>query len=191
MSILDKMFGIDAATNSINASNNQLSTGLNKSQSSLYKALGEYEPMKVIGQNALSRLNSYLNGTANIQQDLLNDSNYQAMVEQGLNAVNNSASANGTLRSGATAQALYNQGQSMANQYYQNKLSGLSSLANYANTAANANSSLYNNLSNLYNNYYNNLAQSEIERGKLASTSAQNKTDFFTKLGTSILGSLF
>lgn len=150
------------------------------------KAAAGYEPYSQIGQSALSQLAGYINGTANIQQAMANDPNYQATVNEALKAVNNSAAASGALRSGATTAALYNQAQNLANQYYQNKLAGLQSLANYGQNAASGLASLYSNagsnLANIQSGLYGTLGQNTI-------TQANNAANKYSALG-SLVGSL-
>lgn len=150
----------------------------------LGKATSQYEPYSQIGQSALSQLAGYINGTANIQQAMANDPNYQATVNEALKAVNNSAAASGALRSGATTAALYNQAQNLANQYYQNKLAGLQSLANYGQNAASGLASLYSNagsnLANIQSGLYGTLGQNEIQK---AGNSA-NKYSALSDLGS-------
>lgn len=144
------------------------------------KAAAGYEPYSQIGQSALSQLAGYINGTANIQQAMANDPNYQATVNEALKAVNNSAAASGALRSGATTAALYNQAQNLANQYYQNKLAGLQSLANYGQNAASGLASLYSNagsnLANIQSGLYGTLGQN-------AASSAGVTADKYSYLG--------
>lgn len=149
------------------------------------KAAAGYEPYSQIGQSALSQLAGYINGTANINQAMANDPNYQATVNEALKAVNNSAAASGALRSGATTAALYNQAQNLANQYYQNKLAGLQSLANYGQNAASGLASLYSgvgsNLANIQSGLYGTLGQNAI-------TSANNAANKYSAWGD-MLGS--
>lgn len=150
------------------------------------KAVAGYEPYSQIGQSALSQLAGYINGTANIKQAMANDPNYQATVNEALKAINNSAAASGALRSGATTAALYNQAQNLANQYYQNKLAGLQSLANYGQNAASGLASLYSgtgsNLANIRSGLYGTLGQNAI-------TQANNTANKYSALG-SLVGSL-
>lgn len=144
------------------------------------KAISGYQPYARAGKNALDQLTGYITGRYNIQQDLVNDPNYQATVNQALNAINNSAAASGALRSGATTQALYNQGQNLANQYYQNKLANLQNLVGYGQNATSGLASLYSNtgsnLANIQSGLYGTLGQNAL-------ASASAKADKYSALG--------
>lgn len=153
------------------------------------KAAGYYEPYSNVGNSALSQLAGYVSGTNNIAQDMANDPNYQATVNEALKAVNNSAAATGALRSGATTQALYNQAQNLANQYYQNRLSNLQNLSNYGMQSASGLSGLYanagQNLANIQSGLYGTLGQNAIAQAN----NAANKYSALSSLGN--LGASF
>ena len=154
----------------------------------LGKAVAGYEPYSQIGQNALSQLAGYINGTNNIQQAMANDPNYQATVNEALKAINNSAATSGALSSGATTAALYNQAQNLANQYYQNKLSGLANLANYGQNAASGLSGLYSgtgqNLASIQSGLYGTLAQNALAQANNAANKYSSIGNLFGNLGT-------
>ena len=148
-------------------------------------AASGYKPYSNVGQNALEQLNRYMGGSNKIAYDMANDPNYQATVNEALKAVNNSAAASGALRSGATTSALYNQAQNLANQYYQQKLSGLQSLANYGQNAASGLANLYSNagqnLANIQSGLYGTLGQSAIQR---AGNTADKYSSIYGGLGS-------
>lgn len=120
----------------------------------------DISPYTTSGTNALTAQENLLglNGAAGTgaQQQAFNNFNnstgYQWALNNGLNAINSDAYANGTADSGATLKALQDRGTQLANSQfntYYNDLSGLSnqglsayqSLANEMNTATNGQAS--------------------------------------------------
>ncbi|WP_104488838.1 DNA transfer protein p32 [Acinetobacter indicus] len=85
-------------------------------------------PYADAGRDSLSQLlgqmgqDGYFNETYT-GQDLYDDPSYQFRLEQGLDAVQSGAAAQGGLLSGATQKALMNYGQQAASQEYQNAYS--------------------------------------------------------------------
>jgi len=67
---------------------------------------------------------------ANGLQNYFNSAGGKFTLQQGTNAINNSAAAKGLLNSGATLKALQSFGQNTGQQYYQNYLSNLQGVAN-------------------------------------------------------------
>ena len=86
---------------------------------------GDLNPYRTAGSTALQQLmtgmkpNGYFNQTYT-GQDIYDDPSYQFRVNQGNNAIQGSAAAQGGLLSGATLKALQGYGQDMASQEYQN-----------------------------------------------------------------------
>lgn len=86
---------------------------------------GDLNPYRTAGSNALSQMmgkmapNGYFNQTYT-GQDIYDDPSYQFRLNQGTNAIQGSAAAQGGLLSGATLKALQGYGQDMASQEYQN-----------------------------------------------------------------------
>ena len=82
-------------------------------------------PYKQAGDTSLSQLmgqmgsNGYFNQTYT-GQDIYNDPSYQFRLQQGQDAIQSSAAAQGGLLSGATLKALQNYGQESASQEYSN-----------------------------------------------------------------------
>lgn len=82
-------------------------------------------PYADAGKNSLSQLmgqmgpNGYFNQAYN-GQDIYSDPSYQFRLNEGLDAVQSGAAAQGGLLSGATLKALQGYGQDMASQEYQN-----------------------------------------------------------------------
>ena len=86
---------------------------------------GDLNPYRTAGSDALAQLmgkmqpNGFFNQTYS-GQDIYDDPSYQFRVNQGNNAIQGSAAAQGGLLSGATLKALQNYGQESASQEYQN-----------------------------------------------------------------------
>ena len=80
------------------------------------------QPYSQAGLNGLNNLTSAMPGlTANFDpSNLQNTPGYQFALNQGLNAINSSASARGLLNSGGTMASLNNYAQNAAGQQYQN-----------------------------------------------------------------------
>jgi len=85
----------------------------------------DLDPYKQAGDTALSQLmgqmtpDGYFNQTYT-GQDIYNDPSYQFRLQQGQDAIQSSAAAQGGLLSGATLKALQNYGQESASQEYSN-----------------------------------------------------------------------
>ena len=86
---------------------------------------GDLNPYRTAGSTALQQLmtgmkpDGYFNQTYT-GQDIYDDPSYQFRVNQGNNAIQSGAAAQGGLLSGATLKALQGYGQDMASQEYQN-----------------------------------------------------------------------
>ena len=86
---------------------------------------GDLNPYRTAGSDALAQLmgkmqpNGFFNQTYQ-GQDIYDDPSYQFRVNQGNNAIQGGAAAQGGLLSGATLKALQNYGQEAASQEYQN-----------------------------------------------------------------------
>ena len=86
---------------------------------------GDLNPYRTAGSDALAQLmgkmqpNGFFNQTYQ-GQDIYDDPSYQFRVNQGNNAIQGGAAAQGGLLSGATLKALQNYGQESASQEYQN-----------------------------------------------------------------------
>mgnify|MGYP007029310685 FL=1 len=85
----------------------------------------DLNPYRTAGSNALAQLMAGMGQDGQFMktysgQDIYNDPSYQFRVNQGNNAIQGSAAAQGGLLSGATLKALQNYGQESASQEYQN-----------------------------------------------------------------------
>jgi hypothetical protein len=79
----------------------------------------DYTPYTSLGSNAAGKLNNYINNTPQFTMaDFYNDPGYQFTLQQGQNAVNNSAAARGGLLSGGAAKGLASYNTGLANQTY-------------------------------------------------------------------------
>ena len=86
---------------------------------------GDLNPYRTAGSNALAQLMGGMGQDGQFMktysgQDVYDDPSYQFRVNQGNNAIQGSAAAQGGLLSGATLKALQNYGQESASQEYQN-----------------------------------------------------------------------
>lgn len=94
-------------------------------QANFEQTRDDLAPYKQAGDASLSQLtgqmgpNGYFNQTYN-GQDIYSDPSYQFRLQQGQNAIQSSAAAQGGLLSGATLKALQNYGQESASQEYGN-----------------------------------------------------------------------
>ena len=85
----------------------------------------DLNPYRTAGSNALAQLMGGMGQDGQFMktysgQDIYDDPSYQFRVNQGNNAIQGSAAAQGGLLSGATLKALQNYGQESASQEYQN-----------------------------------------------------------------------
>ena len=86
---------------------------------------GDLNPYRTAGSNALAQLMGGMGQDGQFMktysgQDIYDDPSYQFRVNQGNNAIQGGAAAQGGLLSGATLKALQNYGQESASQEYQN-----------------------------------------------------------------------
>lgn len=85
----------------------------------------DLDPYRTAGSDALAQLMAGMGQDGQFMktysgQDIYDDPSYQFRVNQGNNAIQGSAAAQGSLLSGATLKALQNYGQESASQEYQN-----------------------------------------------------------------------
>ena len=111
-----------------NAANIQASAAEKSSQiqkDMFEQVRGDLNPYRTAGGNALAYLMSGMGKDGQFMkaysgQDIYDDPSYQFRVNQGTNAIQGGAAAQGGLLSGATLKALQNYGQESASQEYQN-----------------------------------------------------------------------
>jgi len=102
----------DAYRDAANQANNKLTDTYNQIRT-------DYTPYTSVGTNAANKLNTYLNTPQTFKMsDFYSDPGYQFTLQQGQNAVNNSAAARGGLLSGSAAKGLTNYTTGLANQTY-------------------------------------------------------------------------
>jgi hypothetical protein len=104
---------------------------------------------------------------------------YKFQMDQGVQALDRSASARGLMGSGRTAKELTRFGQGLANQEYNNWLNRIASFAGMAPQATSAVGGVYGNLGASGYNSANNLAGLAMERGATDATAAQGRTSSF------------
>lgn len=116
----------------------------------------DLQPYMNTGNNALSSLQSFINGPGqqsyqpfSFTYNPANDPEYNFMLQQGSNAITSQASALGGVNSGATLKALSDYGQNTALSSYQNEF-------NNSLNAYNTNFNTWNsNLNNIFSRLYN------------------------------------
>jgi hypothetical protein len=136
---------------------------------------GYYQPYYDAGTGALSQLQANLGaGAFNVNvtpQNLQNDPGYQFQLQQGQQALQRSAAAQGGLQSGGFAKALDQYSQGLASTQYQNawnrqfqqnqfKYNSLANMAGMGQSAAGS-------LANLGQNYGNTMAGYDIDEGNI------------------------
>lgn len=123
-------------TANTNAFNNEVST---------------FQPIYNTGVGGLNAANAMLQPGYNFQTS---DPSYQWRLQQGLNGVQSSAAAAGSLNSGGTLKALNNYAQGAASQEFQNQFNRQNTIAGYAQPAASgiatANQNYANNQQNAF-----------------------------------------
>ena len=159
--------GVVSGISSIFASNAQQDAA-NKANAQLGGTLSNItdsqKPYTTAGNQAISTMsNDVANGTgfakAFNMNDFYNDPGYQFTLQQGTNAVNNSAAAKGGLLSGAAAKGLANYTTGLANQtygdafnrYMQNRQQGYNELSGIANLGQSATQNVNNAALNVGN----------------------------------------
>lgn len=138
--------------------------GINTQLQMYNQTRSDLSPYRTTGQSALDTIaNMYglstgggTNTGATSGQsyaNFYNSPNYQFALQQGTQAVNSSAAAEGQVMSGANQTALENYGQGLASQQFNNYMSQLLSLAGIGQSAAgmqaNSNTSTANSISSL------------------------------------------
>jgi hypothetical protein len=142
------------------------------SQNAFNNETQAYQPLYNTGVSALNSASAMLQPGNNFQTS---DPSYQWRLGQGLNAVQSSAAANGSLNSGGTLKALNNYAQGAASQEFQNQFNRQNTLAGYAQPAATglatANASYANNQQNAFFSGANGMAGARTAQGN--ATAAQ------------------
>ena len=117
--------GERASIDASNAQRHATEQGLGRLSELYGQTAHSYQPYTEAGQNALSQLSTGLAPGGDLSRnftmaDFHKDPSYDFNLQQGLNAINNSASVRGGALSGGTLKALEGYGQGMANNEYQN-----------------------------------------------------------------------
>lgn len=138
-----------------------------------------YNPEEAQYQNQVNNYNTYAAKgqatPADISDIIQNQPGYQFNFNQGVNAIQNSASASGMLNSGPLLQQLDSFGQGIASSYYQNYLSNLQGLAGSStsgnSSVSSAANSLGNSTSGLYDNLTTNTGNAALSAGQAQASS--------------------
>jgi hypothetical protein len=179
MSFLGSLFGNNNANNAataytqnalngLNAFNGAANVGSTDLISNYSSALQPFLQNFNTAQSGVTQLGNLLglNGASGNQSalsTLQNTPGYQFQLQQGNNAINAAAAANGTLNSGNQLTALSNYNQGLANTTYNNYVSQLQPYLNQANTAASGIGNVYTGLGSGLNS--NQLAQGNAALG--------------------------
>lgn len=136
-----------AAQQGIDIVRSSADRGINTLQTSADKAATFQQPFYSAGQNALTRLQKILGlgGQSPDFTEITNNPAYQFRLQQGNNAVQNSAANAGNLFSGQTGKALTNYSQDLASTEYQNIINNLSNEAGRGQNAGNQLSNIFQN----------------------------------------------
>jgi len=189
--------GQQAATNQINQGNSAL-------QTNYADALAPYTQNYGQAQQGVTALGNVLGlngaaGSQNASAALQTMPGYQFALQQGNNATNAAAAANGTLNSGNQLLALSKQNQGLASQNYNNYVSQLQPYLSASNQAAGGIAGVDTGLGNSLNQNYNNLANIDnsadvgIGNAQASAALANQQNDFsllkgIAGLGTNTLG---
>lgn len=176
--------GYNTATGAVNSGTNQAAGALQGNYSAALQPYLQNYGQAQQGTTALANalgLNGGAGNAAATAAAYASNPAYQFDLNQGLQNVLRNAAQTGTLASGATLNALQQQGQGLANNTYQQYVSNLQPYLNQSNAAASGINStltgLGNNLSSLYSGAGTNLAN-------LATGTGSSLANISTGLGT-------
>lgn len=146
-------------------------------QQALDQARADYQPYMALGQTGVNGLNALLADPNSIQ----NSAAYQWRTEQGINALDRSAAARGSLFSGGHSVDLLNYGQGAASQEYDAQWNRLAGLAQGGQNAT-------MNLGALGQGYAGNVAQNTLGAAGARATGYQNQSNTLGQLAYGIGG---
>lgn len=155
---------IQAALQGLSGAEQQIGQGNQYLTSNYGAALQPWQQIIAQAQPGVGQLGNVLglNGAAGNQaalSTLQSTPGYQFQLQQGNNAINAAAAANGTLNSGNQLTALSNYNQGLANSAYNNYVSQLQPYLNYSTVGATGAGNTYTGLGNQLNANSNTLAQ--------------------------------
>lgn len=140
--------------------------------------LSTYNMQNAAYNNANDLYNQYTAqgplSSSQIQDKISNLPGYQAQLGQGVNAIQNTASAQGYLGSGRILKELNTFGQNTLSQFYGNELSRLAGLVGTGQQAAGSSASASANQSNALSSLYSSLGDTQAN-ATLASGNAQSQ----------------
>jgi len=185
--------GITGAIGSSNAASQdvgQLEKGLSTLQGNEKDTLGNYQPYLQAGSQAVGNLNQMLGTpgqglltpwtqqfTAPTAQQAAQTPGYQFQLQQGLNAIQNSAAGQGGLLSGSTLAGMNNYAQGVASTNYQNTFGN--ALTQYQN----AYQTFLNNQNNTYSRLMGLTGVGQTAAGQYGQSSAQFGGDIASLYG--------
>ncbi len=207
-SVIGKLTGSDKQAKAANNAANlqyQATQQSNQIQKDMYdQTRTDLNPYKEAGYSALQQLMGGMGEGGRFMQtysgqDIYDDPSYQFRLNEGLNAVQSGAAAQGGLLSGATQKALANYGQQAASQEYQNaynrfnadqtnqynRLSNLTGMGqNAAAMTGNAGMQTGQAIANNTMSGANALAANQVTQGNIKANNMQQ----LLGLGTSLAG---
>ena len=148
-------------------------------------SLQEQQPFISAGQGVLPEIANLegANGQSNIQATLEGLPGYQFANQQGLKSVQNSATARGLGVSGAAQKGAANYSTGLANQYYNNLLTGLQNTANMGEDGASA-------IGGVAQNIGTSIGQNTVGAGQAAAAGDIAQGTALTNLGNSVPNAL-
>ncbi|MEN3931411.1 hypothetical protein WJT86_10120 [Microvirga sp. W0021] len=182
--------------NAYNNAQGLLDSAYGSAQSQLKGAADTYNPFYNTGMQANTAYANAMGlngaeGYAQAMQDFRTGPGYQFMMDQGVDALNRSAAARGSLASGNNTVDILKYAQGTADQTYSNYLSNLNNMTNTGMQAANGIANANQGLASLAMNYGNQgaqLAQGLGDRlGGLNSALANNELGFSQQLAQNTL----
>ena len=183
----------DAANNAAQMQQASANQSINAQQTALDKQIALNQPWQDAGLKALS---NYANNPAFSfnASDLTADPSYQFRLQQGVDAMDNSASARGNLLSGGQAKALQNYGQQAASQEYGNAYNrALQSYNTNQNTqlnVANLGRGAAGQTQNALVNNANNVSSTYMQNGNNQAQQQSNMANAYTNGATGVATSL-
>jgi len=133
--VVGDIFGSITGSTQADAAKQAASTAATGQLDALKFAQAQEQPYQQAGQQALGQYQNLLNGGA-ANFDISKLPGYQFQMQQGTDAIQNSAAARGQALSGNTLQGLQQYGQGLASTQFQQYMSELAGLANMGQNAA-------------------------------------------------------
>lgn len=192
----------DAANNAALMQQAGANQSINAQQTALDKQIALNQPWQDAGLKALS---NYANNPAFSfsYNDMTADPSYQFRLQQGADALDQSASARGNLLSGGQAKAMQSYGQNMASQEYgnaynralQNYNTNANTQLNLANigrgAAGQTQNALVNNANNVSSTYMNNANNQAAQQNAIGTAQANGVNGIATSINNGVANALY